>query len=160
MLKFIGQVAIIALVFFVVSAFQERNMLSDSQDQVAPSFHLPILDSNQTYSSIQLRGQQSVVYFFAPWCSVCKLSMPNIDKLHQQGKVNAVAIALDYDSSEAVSEFANSLQLTMPVLLGNKSIAQAYKVKAYPTYYVLDENFTITGRSMGYSTEVGLRARL
>ena len=86
--------------------------------------------------------------------------MPNIDKLHQQGKVKAVAIALDYHSTEEVTKFVSDLQLDMPVLLGNQSTAQAYKVQAYPTYYVLDEDFKITERSVGYSSEIGIRARL
>ncbi|MCF2825365.1 MULTISPECIES: TlpA disulfide reductase family protein [unclassified Pseudoalteromonas] len=160
MFKLLGQAVIIVLVFFAVSAYQERNMLADSGEQTAPPFHLPILQSKQTYSSIQLKGQQSVVYFFAPWCGVCRVSMPNIDKLHQQGKVKAVAIALDYRSTEEVTKFVSDLQLDMPVLLGNQTTAQAYKVQAYPTYYVLDENFKITERSVGYSSEIGIRARL
>lgn len=160
MLKLIGQIAIIAMVFFAVSSYQQRNMLPDSGEQTAPFFHLPVHKSKQTFSSTQLKGQQTVVYFFAPWCSVCRLSMPNIDKLYQQGKVNAVAIALDYDSTQAVTEFVADLALTMPVLMGNRTTAQHYKISGFPTYYVIDEELKITQRAMGYSTELGIRARL
>ncbi len=85
--------------------------------------------------------------------------MPNLETAYQQGKLNAIAIALDYQSIAEVKQFTDSLDLTMPVLLGSKSTGQDYKISAYPTYYVIDEQLAITAHSMGYSTELGLRMR-
>jgi len=161
MIKKVLQLAVFAVIFIAVTAYQELGMLADNGEQPAPYFSLPTLENEHKQISLsELAGQQTVVYFFAPWCSICKFSMPNLDKLHEQQKLNAVAIALDYDSKKAVEAFTQDLDLSMPVLMGNHQIAANFKVKAYPTYYVIDENLKITERSVGYSTELGLRARL
>lgn len=150
---------LIVVVFYAVTTFQQRNLLSTDKTP-APYFNLATLeDPTQRISIAQLQGKQTVVYFFAPWCSICRYSMPNLETAHQQGKLNAIAIALDYQNIDEIKQFTDSLQLTMPVLLGSRNTGKDYKVSAYPTYYVIDEQLTITARSMGYSTELGLRLR-
>ncbi|URQ91453.1 TlpA family protein disulfide reductase [Pseudoalteromonas sp. SCSIO 43101] len=160
--KFISvlkNVVLMAVVVYAVTAFQQRNLLSTDKTP-APYFNLATLnDPTERMTIAQLQGKQTVVYFFAPWCSICRYSMPNLEKSHQQGKLNAIAIALDYQNIAEVKQFTDSLELTMPVLLGSKSTGQDYKISAYPTYYVIDEQLAITARSMGYSTELGLRMR-
>ncbi|TMP38005.1 TlpA family protein disulfide reductase [Pseudoalteromonas rubra] len=161
MLKTVLQLIIFAIVFLAVTAYQELGMLADDGQASAPYFSLPVLEQpTQRVSIKSLQGQQSVVYFFAPWCSICRYSMPNLNKLHEAGKVNAVAIALDFENKDAVSAFVDDLSLSMPVLLGNRSTASDYKVKAYPTYYVLSDDLKVVERSVGYSSELGIRARL
>ena len=44
--------------------------------------------------------------------------MPNLEKAYQQGELNAIAIALDYENIDEITQFTDSLDLTMPVLLG------------------------------------------
>ena len=51
-------------------------------------------------------------------------------------------------------------QLTFPVALGHEGVKKTFKIKGYPSYYVLDEQNTIVSRSMGYSSEIGLYLRL
>ncbi|QPB83993.1 redoxin domain-containing protein [Pseudoalteromonas rubra] len=161
MIKTILQLIIFAIVFLAITAYQELGMLADDGKAPAPYFSLPLLEQpTQRVTIKSLQGQQSVVYFFAPWCSICRYSMPNLNKLHEQGKVNAVAIALDFDNPDAVSSFVEDLSLSMPVLLGNSHTASDYKVKAYPTYYVLSDDLKVVERSVGYSSELGIRARL
>lgn len=161
MVKHILHLALIAVVFIGVSAYQELGMLEENGTQPAPYFSLPTLaNQDQRINLNELKGQQTVVYFFAPWCSICKYSMPNLDKLYKQDKLNAIAIALDYSSQQEITAFTDKLALSMPVLLGDHSVASNFKVKAYPTYYVINEDLKITERSVGYSSELGLRARL
>ncbi|WP_440053669.1 TlpA family protein disulfide reductase [Pseudoalteromonas sp. T1lg65] len=162
MLKLLFQAIIVLFVFIAVSSYQERNLLDDNGLISAPSFILPQLNETEMalFHSKQLAGNQSVIYFFAPWCSVCRVSMPNLDRLYRQQKVNAVAIALDFNSTEEVTNFVADLQLSMPILLGNQHVRKQYKIAAYPTYYVLDEHLNVTERAVGYSSELGLRARL
>ncbi|WP_125716275.1 TlpA family protein disulfide reductase [Pseudoalteromonas rubra] len=161
MLKTLLQLIIFAIVFLAVTAYQELGMLADDGQAPAPYFSLPLLEQpTQRVSIKSLQGQQSVVYFFAPWCSICRYSMPNLNKLHEQGKVNAVAIALDFESTDAVHAFVDDLALSMPVLLGTHHTGSDYKVKAYPTYYVLSADLKVVERSVGYSSELGIRVRL
>ncbi|WP_105190457.1 TlpA family protein disulfide reductase [Pseudoalteromonas sp. T1lg48] len=158
MKKFFSQLILIAVVFFAVSAYQERHLLS-ADHSPAPYFSLPQLHDDARFSIRELQGQKTVVYFFAPWCSVCKLSMPNLQKAMDRGDVHAIAIALDYQSKAQVREFVDDLQLTMPILLGSEYTAQQYKISAFPTYSVIDESLSISARAMGYSTELGIKLR-
>ncbi|MDK1287283.1 TlpA family protein disulfide reductase [Pseudoalteromonas umbrosa] len=161
MIKSFFNIIVFVVIFAAVLAYQELGMLEDDGKQSAPYFSLPLLENtSQRYDISQLQGDRSVIYFFAPWCNICRYSMPNIDKLHRQGKVNAVAIALDFQSPEEVKAFSKDLNLSMPVLLGNRKTAQDYKVKAYPTYYVMDPQLKVVERSIGYSSELGIRLRL
>jgi len=161
MIKYLINVIIFIVVLSAAFTYQELGMLEDDGGQSAPYFSLPIMsEESQRFNISQLQGERSVVYFFAPWCNICRYSMPNIDKLHRLGKVNAVAIALDFQSIEEIEAFSKDLDLSMPILLGNQKIAQDYKVKAYPTYYVMDPELKIIERSIGYSSELGIRLRL
>lgn len=161
-LVWLGQIAAMVVVFLLASAYQERDLLDESGKQQAPSFVLPLLESNgaDTFSSEQLKGKTSIIYFFAPWCTVCRLSMPNLESIYQQGDINAIGIALDYQSREEVAGFTSKLDLSLPILLGNTNTGQNFKIKGYPTYYVLNADGKIIERSVGYSTKLGLQYRL
>jgi len=163
------QIVAAIIIFNLVSMYKESSLLDTSGELPAPYFSLPVLDnalktntSNKPVNRIdlsQLKDQKTVVYFFAPWCSICKISMPNLQNKVSDGSVNAIAIALDFDNSAQVKEFTDELGITFPVLLGNHQIRQNYQIEAYPTYYVIDEHLKLSARSMGYSTELGLTLR-
>lgn len=151
---------LIGLVITAVTAFQQRNLLA-SDDTPAPYFNLPILENSgqQRLSLAELKGKTTVVYFFAPWCSICRFSMPNLQDAIDGTSTNAIGIALDYQNEEEVKEFIQDLDLDFPILLGNKQIQANYKVTAFPTYYVINKDLQITARSMGYSSQLGISLR-
>ncbi|MCF6436302.1 MULTISPECIES: TlpA family protein disulfide reductase [Pseudoalteromonas] len=160
MVKFLVQCIVVVCVFLLVSAYQEKDMLSEDGTQPAPYFSLASLTGDKRIDLVSLQGQKTIVYFFAPWCHVCKLSMPNLNNIYEQQNINVVAIALDYDDAAQVQHFIDELELSMPVLLGHHNIKANYRVSAYPSYYVLDEKSNIIARSRGYSSELGLRMRM
>ena len=94
------------------------------------------------------------MYFFAPWCNICKLSIGNLSGLSDD--LNTVAVALDYGSTEEVKTFVGDRDLQVKVLLGNSQVADAYQVNIYPSYYVIDAQGKVLGRSVGYSSLAGL----
>ncbi|TLU66262.1 TlpA family protein disulfide reductase [Thalassotalea litorea] len=156
------QALIIVIVFNGVSALRESGMLSSWQKQEAPDFHLTSVNSKIINLNDAMGTEKTVLYFFAPWCSVCKYSIGNLQALyesHPGEQVQVYAIALDFVEPLEVEEFVAGLDLTMPILLGNEALKQAYQVSAYPSYYVLDQNQQVVHRSMGYSTELGLILR-
>ncbi|CAM4254142.1 TlpA family protein disulfide reductase [Pseudoalteromonas byunsanensis] len=160
MVKFLAQCIVVVCVFLLITAYQEKDMLSEDGAQQAPYFSLATITDDQRIDLASLQGQKTILYFFAPWCHVCKLSMPNLNNVYKQQNINVVAIALDYENKEQVQHFTDELELSMPVLLGNHNIRANYKVSAYPSYYVLDEKSNIIERSTGYSSELGLRMRM
>lgn len=144
-------------IFLAIDQWRARTLLAD--EQFAPRSHLPLLDSTSV-ASLPSKGR-SLVYFFAPWCAVCKLSIDNLNDIAaSQPDVSVQLVALDYGSIEEVRQFIGNQSLNFPVLLGNRQTLQAWKIQAYPTYYIIDENGRITARNMGYSSELGMKVRL
>lgn len=163
--------------FLGISWYKERGLLA--QASAAPAF-IAVTLQGELFRSAQLlergipapqlpeqqapeqavQGQKTLLYFFAPWCGICRLSMPNLKYLQADNEGLAVyAVALQYDSPEQVSDFIADLDLQVPVLLGNQQMATDYQIKAFPTYYVIDEKGHISAKSLGYSTALGLWLR-
>ncbi|MBA7575058.1 Thiol-disulfide oxidoreductase ResA [subsurface metagenome] len=150
-----------AAVFWAITAWQTRHLLPGDQLAQAPGFTLPALDG-QTYTLEQALGKPVLLYFFAPWCSVCNLSAHNLRDLRDARSDDELAIYLiasGYGDSTSVRAFAEKHRLTMPILLDNGRVAADYRVEATPTYYVIDAQGRVQDRSVGYSTEWGLRWR-
>lgn len=157
--------------FVGISGYKERGLLA--QASAAPAF-IAVTLQGELFRSAQLfergipdqqvpqqiQGQKTLLYFFAPWCGICRLSMPNLKYLQADNEGLVVyAIALQYDSAEQVSGFIADLDLQVPVLLGNQQMATDYQIRAFPTYYVIDEKGHVSAKSLGYSTALGLWLR-
>jgi hypothetical protein len=59
----------------------------------------------------------TLIYFFAPWCQVCSLSISNLAYLGPE-KINIVRMALDYSHVEEVQDFANQQNITSQIFWG------------------------------------------
>jgi len=73
--------------------------------------------------------------------------------------IDVIAIALDYVNEQEIKDFSAQHQLTFPIALGNEELKKSFKIKGYPSYYVLNEQNTVVSRSIGYSSELGLYLR-
>lgn len=149
-------ISIFACVFFAISAWQGRHLLDDDGSILIENSQLVSLDGN--VQSITHSGKRTLVYFFAPWCNVCKLSIGNLEYV-ESDDLNVVRIALDYRSVEGVKQFVEENQVTGTVLLGNEHQKQQFNVPGYPTYYLLDKNNAVVASSFGYSTALGLKLK-
>jgi len=142
---------LIAIIIIVgVTTWMQRNMLN--AEDTASNFTLTTLTGEP--QALLQDSQKTLIYFFAPWCNICKLSMSNLAAVSDN--IRTVAVALDYQQHSEVSEFIDDIEVAVPVLLGHSEIVANYKVSAYPSYYVIDENGKILDRSMGYSSLAGL----
>lgn len=110
--------------------------------------------------SLNSQGKKTIVYFFAPWCQICHVSIGNLQNIFEKNEhLDIIAVALDFKDSSEVIDFTKQHQLTFPIALGNEEIKDAFSISAYPSYYVIDEQNTIISKSLGYSTELGLYLR-
>ena len=149
-----GEFLLLALVVVGIMFWQERNLLAS--ESASPNFQLPSLTTNVPEPLYQ-PGERTLVYFFAPWCSICRVSMGNLNTL--DGDYQVKAVALSYQSVDEVAEFIEDLDVTAPVLLGHDDVMRRFNISAFPTYYVIDEQGLIASKSMGYSSEIGLKLR-
>jgi peroxiredoxin len=149
-------VAVLAALFIAVHSWQTRKL---PVDEPAPVTELAMLDAADIRSAV-VPGQAGIVYFFAPWCRVCQVSIDNLDDLVAGRKLAwATAVALDYGHVDEVRDFVQRTGVTLPILLGDSKTAAAWSVRAFPTYYVVDASGRIHSRSVGYSTYLGMRVR-
>ena len=88
----------------------------------------------------------------------CRASIGILDAVDTD-TTTVVVIAMDYASVEDVQAFVHDVGVRQKVLLGNDTLKAYFKIQAYPTYYVLDTNFHVIRRDMGYSTAPGLKLK-
>jgi thiol-disulfide isomerase/thioredoxin len=148
--------AVLALVLFSVHAWQTRDLPAN---EPAPATVLPLLGSAEQQAAIT-PGAVGIVYFFAPWCRVCRVSIGNLDSLVKNGQLAwGTVVALDYADADEVQSFIDRAEVSLPVLLGNPRTAAEWSVRVFPTYYVIDAAGRIHSRSVGYSTWAGMWVR-
>lgn len=150
-------ISLLIAMFFVVTAFQARNLLPTDR-QPAPALRAATLQG-EPYNLESTLGQPVLVYFFAPWCNYCAASSGNLVRLRnwrEASELEIVVVALDWQDVEEVSVYAERHKLNMPVVLGSTQVARDWRIFAFPTYYVLDDQHRIVRRDLGYSSQVGL----
>jgi thiol-disulfide isomerase/thioredoxin len=139
-----------------MNAWQSQGMLDVNSNVQVASQLLVGLDG-QTSTLIK-SDKPTLLYFFAPWCKICSLSIGNLEYL-DTNQLNIVKVALDYSNVEAVQDFANKHNISSHILLGHEVLKQQFKIQGYPTYYILDEQQKVLAKSYGYSTALGLKLR-
>ncbi len=150
-------VALLISVFVLISLWQTRNL---PDDEHTPPLELSWLDDMRA-DSVMVSGEVGVVYFFAPWCFYCRKSIDNLDELVSSGKLSwARVVALEYESLDDVREFIKETGVNLPVLLGGPQTTSDWQIRGFPTYFVIDGDGKIVSRSVGYSTKIGLQARV
>ena len=152
-------IALFAAIILGVMAYQTWDHLD--RGSPAPAFDLAMLDSDTRVSTASFAGKPSVIYFWAPWCGVCEANSHNLAAVREAvgDDANVVSVALAFRGVEEVREFADRNN-SRPVLLGTNAVHEAYAISAFPTLYVLDRDGRITSSVVGYTTELGIRARL
>lgn len=148
---------LIVLVFVLVNIWQTRDL---PNNEYTPPLELAWLDDMRA-DSVMVAGETGVVYFFAPWCVYCRHSIDNLDELVSNGDLAwARVIALDYKKLDEVREFIRQTGVHLPVLLGSAQTTRDWQIRGFPTYFIIDGAGRIVSRSVGYSTKIGLQARL
>jgi thiol-disulfide isomerase/thioredoxin len=137
-------------------AYQNRNLLEDDGSiQIATQNFIRL---NGDIYSLEPSNKKTLLYFFAPWCTVCKMSIGNLDVVDTE-EFNVVRVALDYQSVEEIQAFVKDAGVQGAVLLGGEAHKKRFNISGYPTYYILNENLQVIKHNMGYSTSLGLILR-
>lgn len=102
-----------------------------------------------------------ILYFFAPWCGVCKLSSQNAEIVtHWIPGVRVTFVGLDYETRDEVLQFVAENHLSSDVVLAGPQTRRDWNIDAYPTAAVINHRGEISSLSVGYSTVVGTYIRV
>jgi peroxiredoxin len=128
--------------------------VSASIGAAAPDFALRDVD-NRVFKLSEMRGKIVVLNFWATWCEPCKLEMPFFEQLHSSGRSDLEILAVNFDESpEQVANFIEELKLSFPILLDpGGEVQNLYRVRGYPTTYLVDEYGVIQYHHIGLITE-------
>ena len=152
-------IALVLVILFAISAFQSRHLLSG--DDPLPPMQVEGLDGS-TLNLADLDKRRTVIYFWATWCGACGLQSGAISSLHDSAgdDLDVISIVLHYESRDAVERHVQQEGIDYPVYLGTDALAHEYKVNAFPTTYIVDDQLRVRHGLVGYKTSLGLRARL
>ena len=131
----------------------------------APDFTLQSVDG-KTYTLSELKGSAVLVNLWATWCPPCRAEMPTIEKMYREYKEQGLvvlAVNMTYqDKVAAVQPFAREYNLTMPILLDEKSlVGSAYQLRSLPSSYFINRAGVISQVVIGGPmAEALLRTRI
>lgn len=145
---------VILLIFIGVQWFKSRPLASGE----APSLSAPTTTA-QPFDLASLRGQPTLVHFWAVWCPICKLEEKKIEALSADYQV--ITVAMQSGNAMEINDYLRTQGLSFETIADPYGeIATQWGVRGVPASFVLDGNGTIRFASVGYSTGVELRGKL
>ncbi len=148
-------IGMILAAYFIIQAVQTRDAPTQGP---APAFSGQLLDGTPV-SLEQYQGQALLLHFWATWCTICRIEQGSINNIAKDYPV--IAVASQSGSVEQVRKVVRERGITVPVLVDEYgALSSLYGIKAFPTSFVIDAQGQIHDVEVGYTSELGLRARL
>ncbi|MEG0054025.1 MAG: TlpA disulfide reductase family protein [Comamonas sp.] len=119
----------------------------------APQSTFVLLDGSQKTTS-DLKGQVTLVNFWATSCTTCVAEMPEIISTYNKYKdkgFNTLAVAMSYDPPSYVVNFVESRKIPFQVALDNTgNVAKAWgDVKLTPSTFIVNKRGEIVKSYIG-----------
>ena len=145
---------LIGVVLLAFSWWQTR----DTARGAAPELVGQLL-SGRLVEVKEYKGKPLLVHFWAVWCPVCRFENSSIDDL--AGDYPVLTIATTSGAARKVGLFMEREGLTFPVMLDEQGeIAREWGVTGVPVSFIVDAQGNIIHVTSGYTSEMGLRARM
>ncbi len=150
-----AQIFIVVAVLAALRAWQLRDV---TRGGPAPEISGVLLDGGSV-SLAAMRGEPVLVHFWASWCPVCRIEQGSIDALARDYRV--LSVSLDDGTDAELRAYLAAQSVNYPVVVDRGgTLAQAYGVRGVPASFIVDAQGDIRFVEVGYTTGLGLRARL
>jgi peroxiredoxin len=153
-LRILLEVLLLMGCVYLIHLWQTR----DSVTGPAPSLVGQTLQGER-FDLAELRGQPALVHFWATWCPVCQLESGAIDGL--MGDYPLITVAMQSGSEAAIRNYMSEHEVGFPVISDPQGgLASTWGVVGVPTTFIIDAEGNIRFTEVGYTTGLGLRARI
>jgi thiol-disulfide isomerase/thioredoxin len=98
------------------------------------------------------KGKWVLVNFWATWCPPCLEEIPDLVALSEGNtkRLVVIGIAMDYKSAKQVTDFADGLMVSYPIVLGsNQIVSQIAPVDGLPTTYLYNPQGKLVAHQTG-----------
>ena len=145
------------VLLFVISLVMNYIRKPDVRENI---YTLALEDiSDKKIEMNSFKNKPLVVHFWATWCPTCKLEASNIEAISKE--YNVVSIAVNSGSNSELLDYMQKHDLTYTVVNDKNGIlVKKFDISAYPTTLIYDKNGTLKFSEVGYSTTLGLQARV
>jgi peroxiredoxin len=141
------------VVFFGVRAYQQRDMVKGT----APALSGKTLTGEDV--ALSGTGEPLLIHFWASWCRICKFEQDSIVAINKNHHV--ITVAMQSGDDAAVARHVEEQKLDFPVINDvNGELSRQFGVRVVPTTFVVDSEGNIRFVEVGFTSELGLRARL
>jgi len=146
---------LMVVIFFSVRAWQQQAMPKGK----APVIASAVTVSGEPLSLSDFRGKPVMLYFWATWCRICEFEQGSIRSISRDHPV--LSVALQSGGPIQVGDYMKQHNLDMPTIVDEfGDIAGRYGVRGTPAAFFIDANGRIRSVEVGYTSEIGMRARL
>ena len=156
--KWSKELIVLAIILFV--AFTVMDLWRKPQSLSAALLEPQMLATGETISLAELSQEGPVlVYFWATWCGVCKLTSPTVSDLEKLG-MPIISVAIRSGETERLLKGMHQHNLTFPVINDiNGQLSNRVGVSATPTFMVI-HNGELASFTSGWTSSYGLKARM
>ncbi len=132
----------LAIMIFMVTGQDGQMTSSEAADLGMPSFEL-VTFGGEAYSDKSLRGQPTLLVFWAPWCNVCQQELPLLEQFYRQSRpaqlrMLSIGFADTRTNVEAFVKARPSVFVFPTAYDEDRWVANAFKINATPTYVLID----------------------
>jgi thiol-disulfide isomerase/thioredoxin len=166
-LKRMLSLAVIAGAFALLACKQDAQAApadgqASGQQDVAPDFTLPRVNSSKVFQLSKQRGKVVLVDFWATWCPPCRMSIPHlIDLQKEHGGKNFTVVGVSLDQqSQVLPPFVTQWKMNYPVVNDSDgAVARAYGgIRSIPTGVLIDRHGKVITGFVGYHPKEEMEA--
>lgn len=119
-------------------------------------------DMDKEYRLSDYRGKVVMLVFWGSWCPWCAKAMPIIEDIHKKYGdlgLKVIGISCQEPNDANPRDYMRKNNYTFQLLVQGDNAAKDYNVTGFPTIYIVDKLGKISGVSVGYTDDMGLKLR-